>query len=188
MARAPLILVFGVSGVGKTTACLTYTNAHPDYLYSRASAILEKAHGRPIEALRTATATSVIANQAVLPSAVAALREADSNRTILLDSHAVIDNDAVMVEVPLDIIGALEPDGFILLEADPATIRQRRDGALRVRPSRSVAQIGDEVRAERKAVASYAAALNKPLVTDVVVQSYDLQPAIDRLQDKFGHK
>jgi len=187
MERAPLIMVFGISGVGKTTACLAYVTAHPDYLYDRASAILQKAHGIPVEALRTGTPSSVIENQAVLPPAVRALRKAEPSRTILLDSHAVIDNDAVFVEVPLHIIAALEPDGFILLEAAPATIKQRREESSRPRPPRSVVQIGDEARAERKAVASYAKALGKPLIIDAVSgPQYDLRPAIDRLSERIS--
>ncbi|AGB45323.1 archaeal adenylate kinase [Mesorhizobium australicum WSM2073] len=186
MERSPLIMVFGISGVGKTTACLAYVDAHPNYLYDRASAILQKAHGIPVEALRIGPASSVIENQAVLPSAVRALRKAEPSRTILLDSHAVIDNDTVFVEVPLDIIMAIEPDGFILLEAAPATIKQRREEASRPRPQRSVAQIGDEAQAERKAVTSYAKALGKPLIIDAVSEpQYDLQPAIDRLSQRI---
>ncbi|MCA0015024.1 AAA family ATPase [Mesorhizobium sp. B294B1A1] len=180
-------MVFGISGVGKTTACLGYVSTHPNYLYDRASAILQKAHGIPVEALRTGAASAVIENQAALPPVVEALRKADPSRTILLDSHAVIDNDTVFVEVPLDIIMALEPDGFILLEAAPATIKRRREEAPRPRPQRSVAQIGDEARAERAAVASYAKALGKPLIMDAVTgPQYDLRPAIDRLSEQIN--
>lgn len=186
MERAPLIMIFGISGVGKTTACLAYVSTHPRYLYGRASAILQKAHGIPIEVLRTETASSVIENQAVLPPAVMVLRRAEPSKTMLLDSHAVIDNDAVIVEVPLDIVTALEPDGFILLEADSATIKQRRDEASRPRPQRSVAQIDDEAQAERKAVVSYAKALDKPLVIDVVTSQYDLKSAIDQLNRQIS--
>ncbi|NPD69432.1 AAA family ATPase [Lichenicola cladoniae] len=179
-------MVFGISGVGKTTACQSYVNVHPDYLYQRASTILQTAHGLAAETLRTALPSSVISNQDVLASAITSFKDANPDKNILLDSHAVIDNDVVLIEIPLEIIAALAPDGFILLEADASLIKDRRKKGLRKRPSRMINQIQAEAEAERRVVMSYANSLDRPLVRDTVYYGFDLANAVNQLKAKMA--
>lgn len=181
---APLIMVFGISGVGKTTACEAFVKSNPIYFYDRASAIMQRAHRTVTEALRTTDSESIRSNQGVLPSAVMALREAFPYKIMLLDCHAIIDNDKGLVEVPPETIKDLKPDGFILLEADAAVVKQRRENAERVRPNRTVDQIEAEQIAERRTVRSYVNNLHIPLIIDNASINYDLSSAICRLDEK----
>jgi adenylate kinase len=161
-------LVFGVPGVGKTTACQAYVGRHPETLFISASSLLKAAHQTSGEALRTAGAAEIVSNQQLLGAALAAFRKGREDRPVLIDAHAVIDNDQELVRVPVETIGSLVPDRLILLEAAACTVAQRRLADLRRRPVRNLKLISDELAAERATVESYAEALGLTLlVADV---------------------
>lgn len=174
-------LVFGVSGVGKSTACEKFAAAHPEYAYTRASALLANAAHRDPEVLRTAPVDRILATQSLLPPALERFRQRYPESGVLLDCHAVIDNDNSLVEVPLAIIEALEPSGLLLLEASPETVAARRKRDHRERPERTLDQIRRELESERDAVSGYARALNVPMEAVEVTDNFSLEAPLHRL-------
>lgn len=184
MASTHTILVFGVSGVGKTSSCEDYVRRHPEWLYLRASALLSQETGESPETLRTENAGSIKSNQSLLGNALRASRAKNPGRSLLLDAHAVIDNDSALVEVPLDAVADLGADAMILLEASAEDLAQRRTDPHRRRPVRTLEQLSREITAENKTVTAYSRKLKIPLASAVVGVGFRLDPLIDRLVRK----
>ncbi|WP_168355810.1 ATP-binding protein [Sphingomonas gei] len=174
------ILVFGVSGVGKTTACENYVARHPGFLFVSASALLKSIQAASAEELRTAKREQIIENQALLPDALKRYRLGRRNHRILLDAHAVIDNDRALVEVPVSVIGALEPTLLVLLEATPAEIAKRRSADARPRPLRDLQAIAREITAERTAVEAYGVQLGLDVAVATVGPHFSLDDILGR--------
>jgi adenylate kinase len=158
----PCFIVFGVSGIGKSTACRKFANAHPEFLYVQASSLLSEASQTDPEVLRRASKAQILINQDLIVEAFRGFRAGRLERPVLLDAHAVIDNDQSFVEVPVAVISAFEPAGLILMDSTPETVSFRRDNDLRRRPKRNKAQIARGLEAERSAVARYAKLLGVP--------------------------
>lgn len=173
------ILIFGVSGVGKSRACSDYVDRNPDWLHLRAGELLSRLTGESPENLRTALDEEVVANQALLSLAVTRARAGREHRPVLVDCHAVIDNDDDLVVVPAGTVVALAPDGIILLEHDAAEVSMRRIIDLRVRPSREPAAIAREAVLERDTVEGYAASLTLPLVIARTEVGFRLDASVD---------
>jgi len=172
-------LVFGVSGVGKTSACLNYVATHPETLFVSASDLLKAARQSSAEALRTATIDRIIENQALLGPALTAFRDGREDRSIIIDAHGVIDNDRDLVRVPVSTIAALAPDRLILLEAPAKEVAARRAGAERKRPVRDLNHIEKEIAAERDVVVGYASALAVELVIAEAGLGFTLEAVLD---------
>jgi adenylate kinase len=173
------VLVFGVSGVGKTHACADYAARHPDTLFVSASSLLKAATAASGEALRTASAAQIRRNQARLAGALAAFRAGREALPVLIDAHGVIDNDSAFVRIPLSAIRSLSPDRLILLEAAPAMIAERRAADARSRPQRPIEAIVREIAAERAAVKSYARALDLNLAIGEVGPGFRLDALME---------
>lgn len=174
------ILVFGVSGVGKTTACLDYAGRHPGIHFVSASTLLREAKAATSEELRTAGREQIIDNQSLLLTAFERYRRERDGQTILLDAHAVIDNDHTFVTVPTSVISALQPSRLVLLEALPIEIAARRSGDKRQRPLRNLDAIAYEINAERAAVAAYGEELGLSVTVAIVGQDFQLDDVLDR--------
>jgi adenylate kinase len=175
------ILVFGISGVGKSTACASYIARHPNVLHTSAGALLQEAKGIDGGALRTEAARDILQNQTLLAGAVARYRSGREHADILIDAHSIIDNDHELIEVPVDIVRALGSDGLILLEASPEVVFERRRRDLRSRPARTVEELKFQMAVARKACEKYAAELQLPLEAGTVTHDQDLDALIDRL-------
>lgn len=171
----PCCLVFGVSGVGKTSACSAFTQRHPNWLFVSASTLLKAAKGATGERLRTADSQSIVDNQLVLADAVRQFRSGRVERPMLLDAHAVIDNDRELVRVPVEVIRALQPSLFVLLEAPAQVVLERRLADTRQRPVRDVASIERELAAERSAVADYSVDVGVELLKANVTSDFVLE-------------
>ncbi|VWX50863.1 AAA family ATPase [Novosphingobium sp. 9U] len=181
MARGLCILVFGVSGVGKTSSCTDYVARHPEWLYLRASALLSDATGESAEALRTSSEDAILRNQRLLGVALKRARAGREASPVLIDAHAVIDNDRDLVTVPVDAVASLYADGIVLLELSATMLAARRAGSDRLRPTRSAYSLDRESRLESAAVRSYATALGIPFARGKVEGDFRLDPLIDEL-------
>lgn len=179
----PCVLVFGVSGVGKTSACADYAARHPKILSVSASSLLKAATAASGESLRTASAQVIRHNQSRLAKALSDYRAGREEFPILVDAHAVIDNDEEFVRVPLTAIQSIGPNLLILLEAPPDRISAHRTSDVRPRPLRSIEAISREMKAERAAVSDYAAALGIDLLVAEVRPGFRLD---DLLKDKLS--
>ena len=181
MAPGSIILVFGVSGVGKTFSCEDFASRHPEWLYLRASALLAKVTKETPETLRTEAEDSIRSNQSLLGDALRAARIGRVDRPVLLDAHAVIDNEKGLVEVPIQAVADLGGDAIILLEALAEDLAVRRLESIRRRPGRTIEQLKLEIAAENRTVAAYARKLNIPLALAMVCEGFSLDPIIDEL-------
>lgn len=166
--------MFGISGVGKTSACRDYTSRHPGVLFVSASTLLKAAKHASGEALRTAPAPEIVDNQTLLSAALDAFRRGREHLPVLIDAHGIIDNDRELVRIPVEAIRGLKPDRLILLESPAESIVARRKNDFRARPKRNMNEIAVELAAERAAVTDYAAALKLPLYTAQVLPGFRL--------------
>lgn len=162
---APILILFGISGVGKTTAARRISARYPQVLTFQASSLLKSALAQSGEALRTAAHDQIAANQTVLAGALDAARSESMDRPVMLDAHSVIDNDRTLVPLPLETFSPLRPEGIAVLTADPEMIAERRSAGERIRPARSTAELTQH-QAQALAVAkSHALALGVPFAS-----------------------
>lgn len=176
------IIVFGISGVGKSAACSDYVARNPMFLHLRASELIRRSRSRATEDLRTVSESDIISNQELLEREVSSIKAEHPGRPLLIDGHAIIDNDQQLVRIPLQSIAALQPTAFILLEASPSAVFSRRDKDSRNRPKRTLAALELELAAEKNAASEYATALGIPIVIKNVDQGFFLDDAIEEAQ------
>jgi adenylate kinase len=159
-----VVAVLGISGVGKTTMVSTFTRHHPWAHSVRASALLNEAvEITDTEALRTASASVIHANQDRLTSAFSELRRRHPDRHIIFDGHSLIDNDKGLVIVPPATFVKLAPNLIVFLEEDANTILARRLADVdRVRPRRSAEEIAAHQYAAKEVALEYGATLTIP--------------------------
>ncbi|MGV2111672.1 AAA family ATPase [Agrobacterium salinitolerans] len=122
MLDTKLIIVFGVSGVGKTTACAEYANQNHDVIHSSASGLL-RLHR---ETAGTRTIDEVMQDQYTLVDLVCALRAETRASLMLLDAHSHIVVSGGKIMIPADIIAAMNPSGLIFFKATVDVVFNRR--------------------------------------------------------------
>lgn len=160
-----LILVFGVSGAGKTATCLNYCANNMDAVYVSASGILKNQTGQTTEQLRLSSAFVIGQNQSILTTEINKTRCSSGSSLLIVDAHAVIDNGELLVPVSFQIIESLIPTGIILLEPPAKQVVAQREISDRPRAFKTIEQISQELLAERSAAQSYSIALDVPLIT-----------------------
>ncbi|MGR9428686.1 ATP-binding protein [Rhizobium leguminosarum] len=152
-----LTVVFGVSGVGKTTACARLAQRHDDFRHITASELIGQVRMSPDRSIDQVSAT-----QAEIVERIHRLRDNDPRR-IILDGHCVIRLASRLYQVPNDVIAALAPAVIILVEAEPETILKRRsDRDVPVRAT-TVAEVAQELSLTRKTCLAYNHELSIPL-------------------------
>jgi adenylate kinase len=136
--------VFGLSGVGKTWLISRFI-ATQGAMHAQASQLLRDARAALIgqmdsqEDLRKG---AVLDNQALLIEAFTNFRSS-APLPIIFDGHSVIDVGDRLIEIPVDVIEALRPDGLVFVRDDPAAIVAKRAGDVsRTRPSRTESEVG----------------------------------------------
>ena len=141
----PLVCVFGVSGVGKTTLIRQFVRAHADWRALSAAEVLSQLSGQNREALRTSDRPVIESNQITLADEIRKRRLAEPSIRWLLDAHSVIDNGRELVPVPVAIISRLDPDRLVFLFDEAAEIHRRRlSDDQRSRPLPSIPRMAAE--------------------------------------------
>lgn len=181
------ILIFGVSGVGKSVASARFAAADPNFVHLRASELLSEALGTFPELLRTASENKILRNQLLLADVLERRMTDIVDPIILLDGHAVIDNDRNLIRIPLEAVAALRPDGMLLLEASPETVLLRRRASERALPDRSLPELAAELSKEREAVLEYQQALGVPLESVWAEPAARLDHAMAALLQRIQH-
>ncbi|WP_158644828.1 ATP-binding protein [Bradyrhizobium daqingense] len=181
ISRIGTVLVFGISGVGKSTACASYVARHPSVLHTSAGALLQAAKNIDSAILRTDVAGNVLQNQNLLGEALRHFRLGRETSDVLIDAHSVIDNDHELIEVPVDAVRAMSPDGLVLLEAPPELVMERRRKDTRLRPSRTAEELQFQTGVARRVCESYASELALPLEIGTVMHDGDLEVLIQRM-------
>jgi len=137
---AHVVAMFGISGVGKTTLAAAVVAAMPTITHLTASALLRDENQQSNDELRRADATTIGINQAALVRAF--LRQAERHEQILFDGHSLIDTDARLIDIPTEVILALEPKHIVFVAAEAHDISERRRlDPSRARPERSRAEL-----------------------------------------------
>ena len=175
------ILVFGISGVGKTRLIQQTRERLLPVLTWRASEMIGEA--RKIsdgEALRRLPVDELQASQELLVSGFEIRRRASPDQLVIVDAHSVIDADSGLFEIAIDIVSRLYPAGFIHVGDAAERIWQRRDAdTARPRPLRSVAELSHYQERSVEACRRYRDALQVPLIE---VMSGDDQGFIDAVR------
>lgn len=180
-SKIGVVLVFGISGVGKSTACASYVARHPSVLHTSAGALLQAAKNIDSALLRTDVAGNIAQNQNLLGEALRRFRLGRETSDILIDAHSVIDNDHELVEVPVDAVRAMNPNGLVLLEAPPELVIERRRSDVRLRPSRTAEELQFQMGVARRVCESYAGELSLPLEIGTAMNDGDLEALIERM-------
>lgn len=134
-----VLAVFGISGVGKTFMASRFASAH-DARHVRASELIRtaKSVSTKIRSTDELLSDNILENQRLLVQAFKQLRASEA-RDIIFDGHSVIDGETGPTIIPLEIIRAIGPAGFIFIHDDPTKILQKRiSDKSRLRPERDV--------------------------------------------------
>jgi len=175
------VLIFGISGVGKSTNCRRFTQRHPNCLYFSASELLSTTMNADREKLRKSSPHSILENQKLLGSAFNELRKIYPNRPALVDAHAIIYNDFNYVHIPTEVVRGLNPTALILLEAPSALVASRRRAGHLQRPKRTEQELEEEARLEKQATLRYADELSLP----VEIGSTEFEDVLESLVPKL---
>ncbi|WP_147020089.1 ATP-binding protein [Methylorubrum extorquens] len=163
MRSGPLVVLLGISGVGKSFLTQRISERRPDLLYLSAGNLLREALKVDPEQLRTSKRNVILANQLMLSEAVRRARSGRWQKTVLLEAHSIIDNDRELIEVPLNTISNLEVAGIVLVEDHASQIKRRRETDTRSRPHRGLRELKDQQQQSSDAATRYAIALNAPI-------------------------
>ena len=178
------ILVCGVSGVGKTALLTRVGDQMPQALVWRASELIGEAR-RTLdpEALRAMSAEEIQHSQDLLVHGICVRRASHPDRLVLLDAHSVIDSDAGLIDVPVEVIARLHPSGIIHVSDDVAGIVKRRQADVtRVRPLRSVSELEAYQRRSLAACKRYEIELGIPLFEITSGDTAGMISAIERIR------
>ncbi|MGV1914229.1 AAA family ATPase [Rhizobium sp. 22-785-1] len=116
-----MILVTGVSGVGKTYTIERFVAAVPGYVYARASAILQK-RGRPVRSLST---EEVIENQKVLRDEIRLLAS-EHGDALIVDGHAIVEEGNSSTISVTHLFADVPIKQIVIIEDDHAQLAMRR--------------------------------------------------------------
>ncbi len=161
--KRPIVIVFGLSGVGKTTFCNKIKEINPSYIHYQASALLKEATGLRSEQLRIESKHKIESNQSLLARIFRSKRDSERHKPIVVDAHSIIDNDRDLVVVPIETVRALEPTLLVFLEEDPEILVARRRHGDRYRPERSVPELRSQQQLAKEVVLDYAKNLRVPV-------------------------
>lgn len=116
-----MILVTGISGVGKTYTIERFIAAVPGYVYARASAILQR-HDRPVRFLSN---EDVVVNQKVLREEIGLLAS-EHGDALIVDGHAIVEDEDNSPNSVIHFFAQLPIKTIVLIEDDHAQLAIRR--------------------------------------------------------------
>jgi adenylate kinase len=177
------VMVFGVSGVGKTHLINLALARLPNSCAIRASELigLARENADP-EYLRTLGQDEMHNSQELLVRGYHDRVQRLSAEVILLDAHSVVDQDLGFYDVPVEVIARLNPSCMVHVEDDVTQIMLRRQSdAHRTRPLRSDSQLAAYQARSRSACVAYSKALGVPLL---LAQSGDVEKLLYIVEEK----
>lgn len=136
---AKVIVVFGLSGVGKTWMISRYAG-QSNVAHIQASQLMRDAKAAQISGAVTSEDLRrgpVLDNQSLLVDAFTKVLTAEV-RPIIFDGHCLVDAGDRLIEIPADVIRELRPSGVVLICAPAEDIVRRRESDIsRQRPART---------------------------------------------------
>ncbi|MGV8938649.1 MAG: ATP-binding protein [Allorhizobium sp.] len=133
------ILVFGISGVGKSWLC-GQAAASLDIRHISGSELIRAEKERLTSQIVSADALRsdrVVDNQQLLLHGFDVYKTQDA-RPILFDGHNVVDTDDGLVKIAADVIFSLEPNAIVVVTDTASKVMERRSAdSSRARPTRA---------------------------------------------------
>jgi adenylate kinase len=163
MTLAPIIGLFGISGVGKTWMGTQLVIRYPSILHLQASSLLRDTLRASGERLRTATSTEISSNQQALANSLSQARVGHEERPVVLDAHSVIDNDRQLVPISIEAIKPLNLHSIVFIHDDPSVIAARRLASDRFRPSRTLEELECQQNLAKEVCQSFSSTLSIPI-------------------------
>lgn len=167
MTARAVIGVFGISGVGKSWLVGEVAARIPRTLHLQGSALIKQGLADPSmssEELRRASGDRIVANQRILIAMVNRAVAEHPSSLVLFDGHLLIDTPAEMIEIPLEVIAALQLKLLVHVEAEPTQIAARRHGdAFRTRPARDIDTLAAHQNRSRDLCKAYGCHLGIPI-------------------------
>ena len=158
MSKRKVIVLAGLSGVGKSTLLHNARRALAFEHLQASDLIMEERHERQGQSVAQDILRegNIDGNQALLISAF--MRRAPKKGLVVLDGHTAIDTPGGLVENSPSVYAAIHDSRFVVLVDDVAKIALRRlSDTRRSRPVRSTEELSDHQ--ERSLLAAYRAAL-----------------------------
>lgn len=154
-------LIFGISGVGKTTIINKYISKRIGVLCVSASGLLKEYYNiNSSDGLRKLPSGNILENQYIICEQFSNYLQNQNGATVIFDGHNIIDNDSGIFVVPLDIAKKLSPDIIVTIYApEEKILEQRIRDTLRVRPVRNLGQLKSQIDLSIKVSEEYAEAL-----------------------------
>ncbi|HEU5114772.1 MAG TPA: AAA family ATPase [Candidatus Paceibacterota bacterium] len=176
-----LVLVVGISGVGKTTLCAAYAARRPEICHLTASYLIARRLKTTVQNLRDMKVRSeLLSNQRALAEELQYERRKIGRRPVLLDGQCVLDTGAKLIVLPPDELMVLGPTALMLLELDVDELLRRRSADNKKRPSRTAAELEIQMAVNHEAVSRYGLRLGVP-VKIVRAEAAQFSPAADEL-------
>ncbi|MGE0603318.1 MAG: AAA family ATPase, partial [Xanthobacteraceae bacterium] len=150
-------------GVGKTTACRSFIDRHPEWILLSASGLIKTARQLSEAQLRFANSNEILGNQQLLVSLVRNELAHKPDGKFLFDGQCLIDNGTTLVEVPLNVVQMLRPSGILFITAPAPTIFNRRSLDARQRPFRTSDELAAHQEKAHLQACRYAEAVRVPI-------------------------
>jgi adenylate kinase len=165
MKESCVVAVFGLSGVGKSWLTSRYAKRF-GVLHVQASQLLRETKASLFGVNLTAEELrqgAVLDNQELLVRAFTNVRRT-SVKPIIFDGHCVVDNGTDLIEIPSEIIVGLHILHIVFVEGPVEAIVERRlKDSDRVRPIRSVFDLGLHQHRAKEVCRNYSTSLGIPL-------------------------
>lgn len=137
------ILVFGISGVGKSWLC-RQAAASLGFRHVSGSELIRAEKERVTSQIVSADqlrTDRVVDNQELLLAGLRAY-EAQDDRSILFDGHNVVDTNDGLVRIPFEVIAELRPAAIVMIvDAPDAIVLRRLTDTTRARPDRNAQEL-----------------------------------------------
>lgn len=160
-----IIIIAGLSGVGKTWAINQLKRVTDTFTHFSAGSLIKEGLGiANRDELRKLSSNEIIQNQYLLVEQLhEELKNIKEGGLVFLDAHMLIDSGEAVLEVPFEIFERIKPSKLIFLHEKPEIILNRRaSDSSRKRPERTLEQLDEQQQRSIHNVKIYARELNIP--------------------------
>jgi len=182
-----ITLVSGVTGVGLSSVCQAVRSTLADdyKLINFGDVMLEQAATSGITTDRSELATlSETQTRRLQRRAGEFVADEATQTNVILSTHLAVETDVGYVQgLPEEVLQDVSPTAFILVEADPATILDRRDESDKALPTATERKISFEQLLNRSAALQYARDQNAPV--QFIENEGSIEEAAERMADNI---
>jgi len=122
-----IFIVFGISGVGKTTLIKEFISNHPGYKHVQAGDLLGEVFKNKVrDNLRRASEDEILSNQYILVEQFKKFIHEYKEENIIFDGHSIIDSGQNIIRIPADIFEKMDPYKIIFIWGNAVDINSNR--------------------------------------------------------------